>query len=86
MGLDQFVNAGPLIDRSVPASKVGIRLKQHVGAPCEAIVRTGQTVSRGQPVGAVPQADGKPALGAPVHASIDGKVTGVSDGIVWIEE
>ena len=36
-------------------------------------------------VGRLPQANGKPALGAPVHASIDGAVTAVRDGIVWIE-
>ena len=29
--------------------------------------------------------DGKPALGAPVHASINGNVTAIDDGVVWIE-
>ena len=30
-------------------------------------------------------ANGKPALGAPVHASIDGMVTAIDNGVVWIE-
>jgi hypothetical protein len=30
--------------------------------------------------------DGKPALGVPVHASIDGVVTAIADGVVWIEK
>ena len=30
--------------------------------------------------------NGKPALGAPVHASIAGTVTAVVDGVVWIQK
>ena len=69
----------------LPAAKVGVKLKQHVGAPCEAVVKAGERVTKGQVVGRPPQANGKPALGAPVHASIDGTVTAVGDGVVWIE-
>ena len=39
----------------------------------------------GHVVGRPPVTDGKPALGAPVHASIDGTVTAVRDDVVWIE-
>ena len=69
----------------LPAGKVGIKLKQHLGAACEPVVGVGQRVSKGQVVGRPPSANGKPALGAPVHASIDGTVTAISDGVVWIE-
>jgi len=31
-------------------------------------------------------ANGKPALGAPVHASIDGNVTAIENGVIWIEK
>jgi len=65
---------------------VGIKLKQHVGPPCTSTVQAGQQVAKGQIVGRSPTANGKPALGAPVHASIDGTVTAVSDGVVWIEK
>jgi len=64
---------------------VGILLKQHVGAPCVAVVRPGDRVRKGQPVGQKPEQNGKPALGAPVHASIDGRVTAVEEKVVWIE-
>ena len=46
------------------ADKVGIKLKQHVGAPCEPVVSAGDRVSKGQVVGRPPIANGKPALGA----------------------
>ena len=62
-----------------------MELKQHVGAPCEPLVAVGQRVKKGQPIGRPPMANGKPALGAPVHASIDGQVTAIENGVVWIE-
>ena len=37
-------------------------------------------------IGRPPVRNGKPALGAPVHASIDGTVTAIADGVVWIEQ
>ncbi len=86
LGLRQFRNVGPLRGELLPAAKVGIKLKQHIGAACEPVVQPGQRVSKGQAVGRPPTADGKPALGAPVHASIDGTVTAVRDGIVWIQQ
>ncbi|NQT13015.1 MAG: 4Fe-4S dicluster domain-containing protein, partial [Planctomycetes bacterium] len=86
LGLGQFHNVGPLDANLLHASKVGIRLKQHLGAPCEPVVSVGDRVTKGQPLGRRPVADGKPALGAPVHASIDGTVTVVDDGVVWIEK
>ena len=85
LGLTGFVNVGPLDDKLLVAQRVGIKLKQHVGAPCEPIVAVGDTVKQGQQVGAPPTQDGKPALGAPVHASIDGRVAAIGDGVVWIE-
>ena len=84
--LRQFHNVGPLRDTLLPAVKVGIKLKQHIGAPCDAAVEVGRQVTKGQAVGRPPITNGKPALGAPVHASIDGVVTGIADGVVWIEK
>ena len=43
-------------------------------------------MKKGQPIGRPPMANGKPALGAPVHASIDGTVTAIENGVVWIEK
>ena len=46
-----------------------IPLRQHIGAPCKAIVKRGDAVQTGQPVG---EAQG--FVSAPVHATITGKV------------
>ncbi len=86
LALTGFTNTGPLNDTTVTTRKVGIKLKQHVGAACEPVVKVGQTVRIGDEVGAVPRSDGKPALGAPVHASIDGTVTAIENNIVRIEK
>jgi len=86
LGLTRFRNVGPLNHQRLQARKVGIKLKQHVGAPCLPSVQPGDYVTRGQVIGRPPVAGGKPALGAPVHASIDGMVTGVVNGVIWIED
>lgn len=53
---------------------VRILMKQHIGAPCIPLVRAGDMVMTGQCVGQIPEG----ALGAAVHASIDGKITEVT--------
>ena len=85
LGLAQFHNVGPLTGNLLETAKVGIPLKQHLGAPCEPVVEVGARVAKGQVVGRRPTSNGKPALGAPVHASIDGTVTDIREGVVWIE-
>lgn len=84
LGLTVFTNKGPLVDRPITASRVGIKLKQHVGAPCQPAVRVGDVVRRGQVVAVPPEVNGKPALGVPVHASIDGHVAAIDETAVWI--
>ena len=85
LGLTGFENVGLLTDAAVAAARVGIKLKQHVGAPCEPAVKVGKKVKVGDVVGRRPVTDGTPALGTPVHASIDGVVGAVEGGVVWIE-
>jgi Na+-translocating ferredoxin:NAD+ oxidoreductase RnfC subunit len=85
LGLRQFRNVGPINDTLLPANRVGIKLKQHLGAPCEPSVAVGDRVTKGQPLGQPPMANGRPALGAPVHASIDGVITAIENGVIWIE-
>lgn len=85
LGLAGFRNVGPLRAELLPTERVGIKLKQHIGAPCVPLVGPGAPVRKGQLIGQPPATDGKPALGAPVHASIDGVVRAVEDGVVWIE-
>ena len=49
-------------------------LYQHIGAPAQAIVKTGDMVTKGQMI--AQHADG---LSVSIHASISGKVTEVTD-------
>ena len=62
LGLRQFRNVGPIKSALLPAVRVGIKLKQHLGAACLPTVAVGQSVKRGQCVGRPPTANGKPAL------------------------
>lgn len=59
---------------------VRIRMRQHAGVPAAPVVAAGRRVKRGQVVGRVEES----ALGAPVHASIDGKVREVNPEYVEI--
>lgn len=86
LGLRGFLNAGPLNQTLLQTRKVGIALKQHIGSPCEPTVQVGAKVSVGDVVGRPPASNGKVALGAPVHASIDGTVTVIENGLIWIEK
>ncbi|MDO5553953.1 MAG: SLBB domain-containing protein [Planctomycetia bacterium] len=86
IGLDRFVNKGPLLDREITVPEVTILLKQHIGAPCQSRVTVGQKVQEGECIAARPVADGKPALGADLHASITGTVTAVTDQAVVIHK
>ncbi len=85
LALTEFRNEGPLQRELLTSRRVGILLKQHVGAPCRPVVQPGDRVRKGQLVGQVPEQNGKPALGAPVHASLDGRITAVEEKVIWIE-
>ncbi|PVZ67758.1 4Fe-4S dicluster domain-containing protein [Pelagibaculum spongiae] len=62
------------------SQSVEISLSQHIGAPCQAVVAVGDQVTEGQMIGQVPAEK----LGAPVHASISGRVTAIENGAVRI--
>lgn len=55
-----------------PPGSVSIPLSQHIGAQCQPLVKVGDRVKRGQPIG-----DITAGLGCPVHASVSGVVTGI---------
>lgn len=86
LALTDYDRHADLVPNSIDVSRVGIVLKQHVGAPCVAVVKSGDPVRHGQIIGEVPVTDGKRALGVPVHSSIEGTVRAVENGIVWIEK
>lgn len=67
--------AGVAIQLMPQPDKVSIPLSQHIGAHCRPTVKKGDRVLRGQIIG---EAD-EGALACPVHASITGTVTGITE-------
>lgn len=62
------------VERLPIPSKVVIPMQQHIGAPCEPVVKVGDTVAVGQLIG-----DTDKYVSAPIHASVSGTVTAVGD-------
>ena len=77
LGLGEFRNVGPLVEHRFAPRSVKILLKQHAGVPAVPVVKTGDRVQEGDLLAAVEP--GK--LGAPVHASMEGRVTVTDDAI-----
>lgn len=55
-------------------SKVVIPMQQHIGTPCEPVVKVGDEVAVGQLIG-----DSDKFVSAPIHASVSGTVTAIGD-------
>ena len=55
-------------------SKIILPMSMHMGAPCDVLVRVGDLVKVGQKIG-----DSQAAFSVPVHATVSGKVTAVTD-------
>ena len=77
--LDLHQYYGQPIDehKDLIAEEVAIHLKQHIGKPATPTVAIGDMVIKGQMIGKVERNE----MGANVHASIDGTVTGVTEKI-----
>lgn len=84
IGLAGFVNHGPLMKGDYRPKAVEIPLRQHIGAPCVPTVQAGDAVRRGDAIAVRPVVDGKAALGADIHASIDGIVAEITPTSVKI--
>ena len=78
--IEEYERGTPFDAVEYKPAAVRIRMKQHAGEPAMPAVREGQKVKKGQVVGRVD--DSK--LGAPVHASIAGKVRAVTPEYVEI--
>ncbi len=57
--------------------QVVLPMQQHIGAPCVPTVKVGDTVKVGQVIG-----DTDKFISAPIHASVSGTVTAVSDTVL----
>ncbi len=61
------------IDFPLPKSVI-IPMSQHMGAPCDSLVKKGDEVTVGQKIG-----DSGAFMSAPIHSSVSGKVSDVTD-------
>ncbi len=86
IGLDRFVNKGPLLEKELVVDTVEILLRQHIGAPSLPTVAPGVQVHQGDTIAIRPVTDGKPALGVDIHASINGTVTAVTERSIIIKQ
>ncbi len=77
LDIDQYMDIHPEFVGDYTPAQVSIPLGQHLGAPAEAVVQAGQQVRTGDCIGEIPQG----ALGARVHASIDGVVADVGAAV-----
>lgn len=80
LDIERFEHPTPYIEQKPEPPSVKIFLSQHVGVPAESVVKNGQQVNKGELIGKI--ADGK--LGAPVHASISGRVSLVTPDFIQI--
>ncbi|MDQ7095278.1 4Fe-4S dicluster domain-containing protein [Desulfosporosinus sp. PR] len=78
LGLKNYDVSAPLSEEEHLINQVEIKLRQHVGAPSQPIVKVGQQVQKGDLIAVIPEK----ALGANIHASISGVVKEISDSIV----
>ncbi len=80
LDLAHYAGHFPFRELPAPPPRVRLPLRQHIGAPAEPVGREGQRVARGELVGRIPEK----ALGAAVHASLDGVVESLAGGAVSI--
>lgn len=80
LGIDEYDIPAPMEHELMKTNVVRIPLKMHVGARAVPIVKEGCPVNRGELIADIPQG----ALGAKVHASIDGVIVKISDEIIEI--
>ncbi len=69
----RYTAAKPIETAPLP-DKVVIPTRQHIGAPCAALVKAGDLVKKGQVI-----AEAQAFVSSPIHASLSGKVVEVAD-------
>lgn len=80
LGLSDWYHDAPLAETDYSTDKTTLLLSQHIGASAIPCVEQGEHVVRGQCVADVPSG----ALGAPVHASIDGIVSEITEQSITV--
>lgn len=80
LALSEWYQDAPLHMLAQEPTQVTLPLRQHIGAPAIPCVQPGDKVTHGQCIATLPEG----ALGAPVHASINGTVTSVTDQAITL--
>ena len=62
----------PIVECPLP-EKIILPLSQHIGAPCQPLVKVGERVKAGQKI-----AESDAFISAPIHASVSGKVESIA--------
>lgn len=78
MNLTAFDRPAPWSGKTIAPKRVQLPLRQHAGKPSEPVVRPGDRVQKGQLIARIPEG----ALGAMLHASMDGRVAEVDDRMI----
>lgn len=81
LGIRQYDVPTGFIAEVYQPKEVRISLQQHIGAAAVPVVEVNELVQTGQLIAHIPE--GK--LGAPVHASISGRVQEITDALIRIE-
>lgn len=81
LDLERYDHPAPIAQLDIAPERVKILLSQHIGAPATPVVSIGDSVEKGQLIAKAPEN----ALGVNIHASINGKVTEVTDRYIMIE-
>ena len=81
LDLDKYDHQAPVTDADINPKRVKLLLSQHIGAPAVADVTVGDMVEKGQLIAKASDT----ALGVNIHASINGKVTEITDRYIIIE-
>lgn len=80
--LRPWYKEAPLSFEVYEPDEVTLKLQQHIGAPSVPVVKVGDFVRVGQLIGEIPEG----ALGAKVHASIEGSVIQVTSQTITIRK
>jgi Na+-translocating ferredoxin:NAD+ oxidoreductase RnfC subunit len=73
--IEQYDHPAPLRDVTLEPKQARLTLKQSAGSANTPLVRAGERVAAGQPLGRIPDQ----ALGAPIHAPFAGRIESVTD-------
>jgi len=82
LDVTKYNSETPFTANAPKPNKVFIKLKQHAGAPAKAIVKEGDIVSNGDLIAKIDENN----LGANIHASINGKVTEITQDYILIHQ